>query len=217
MEQKVAWIFANGELNRPDLLKGLLQPDDFLIAADGGLKHLQALGLLPDLLIGDLDSTDPEAVLTLSARGVRVERHPVEKDETDLELAVGRALEMGYLHLRIAGALGGRLDMTLGNLFLLALPTLRNIDARLEDGLEEIFLVHGRGIVQGRGGERVSLLPLGGPAAGVKTEGLYYPLNGETLYPERTRGISNVMLGETASVLVESGVIICIHTRTEGL
>lgn len=116
----------------------------------------------------------------------------------------------------ILGALGGRLDMTLANIFLLDLPELANIDARLEDGCEEVFFIRpgsqGR-VIEGIAGDRVSLLPLGGPASGVMTRGLYYPLHGETLYPERTRGISNVMLDSQARVMLEAGQLICIHTR----
>lgn len=213
MEEKRAWIFVNGELSRPDLLKSRLAPGDLRIAADGGLKHLQAMNLLPDLLIGDLDSTDPEVVAQLAEQGVQVERHPVEKDETDLELAVLRAVQLGCGCLRLAGALGGRLDMTLGNLFLLGLPAVEGLDVRMDDGLEEVFLIRSQGDIEGQAGERVSLLPLGSPASGVRTEGLYYPLRGETLYPERTRGISNVMLGSSARVTLEKGILICIHSR----
>ena len=95
---------------------------------------------------------------------------------------------------------------------------IRGIDARLEDGLEEVFLIEpgegGRDIT-GAPGDRISLLPWGDPAAGVRTSGLYYPLRGETLYPERTRGISNVMVEQHAHVSLETGRLICIHTRTE--
>jgi thiamine pyrophosphokinase len=208
-----AWIFVNGDLERPDALAALIQPGDFLVAADGGLKHLKRLGRTPGLLIGDLDSTDPADIADLSRRGIPVEKHPVEKDETDLELAVLRVLAKGYTHVRIAGALGGRLDMTLGNLFLLALPAFECLDVRLEDGHEEVFLIRGHGVVEGQPGDRVSLLPFGGPAEGVRTEALYYPLRSETLYPERTRGISNVMLADQAGVSLDRGTLICIHTR----
>lgn len=213
-----ALIFANGEQFFARAVQALLQPDDFLIAVDGGLKHLRALGLDPHLLIGDLDSVDPSDVSRLQSLGVRVEKFPVHKDETDLELAVAEALRAGCARLLILGALGGRLDMTLGNIFLLGLPELEQVDARLEDGLEEVFLIQpgeGGAVIHGQPGERVSLLPFAGPARGIRTAGLYYPLKGETLYLERTRGISNKMLETQARVTLESGRLICIHTRQD--
>jgi thiamine pyrophosphokinase len=213
-----ALIFANGDLMDRQALRAMIRPDDFLVAADGGLRHLRALGLQPEVLIGDLDSVEPEEVDALRAQGVRIEQYPVHKDETDLELAVEMVLQAGCKTLLIVGALGGRLDMTLANLFLLTLPALKKVDARLEDGIDQVFLIRagltGR-VIEGLPGDRVSLLPLGGPVRGVHTTGLFYPLHAETLYPERTRGISNRMLEPQAHVSLESGTLICIHSRQQ--
>jgi thiamine pyrophosphokinase len=219
-QTKRAWIFANGEQFNVEAVRALAQPGDFRVAADGGLHHMRRLGFDPDLVIGDLDSLEPAEIDQLKKAGVRLEQHPVHKDETDLELAVEAVLRAGYTSVLILGGLGGRLDMTLANIFLLALPELAGIDIRLEDGVEEVFLIQpgvrsedeGRVIV-GRPGDRVSLLPLGGPAIGVRTGGLYYPLRGETLYPERTRGVSNQMVADQARVTLEEGQLICIHSR----
>jgi thiamine pyrophosphokinase len=211
-----ALIFVNGELANPQALRAMVRPDDYLVAVDGGMRHLRALNLQPALLIGDLDSVDAHEVDALRAQGVRVMQYPVHKNETDLELAVEAVLQTGCKILLIVGALGGRLDMTLANLFLLLLPALVSVDACLEDGIEEVFLIRAGSIgreINGRPGERVSLLPLGGPAVGVCTAGLFYPLKGETLYPEHTRGISNHMLDSKASVRLDAGTLICIHTR----
>jgi thiamine pyrophosphokinase len=216
MQPKRALIFANGMLDHVEAIQALVRPDDYRVAVDGGLHHLRRLGLEPDLVIGDLDSLDPEEIEALRNSPVRVEQFPVHKDETDLELAVETALRQGYNQLLIIAALGGRLDMTLGNIFLLSLPALKTVDARLEDGHEEVFLIEpgeaGRDI-DGQPGDTVSLLPLFGAAQGVLTAALYYPLRRETLYPERTRGISNVMTSAKAHVSLETGRLVCIHTR----
>ncbi|RPJ51111.1 MAG: thiamine diphosphokinase [Chloroflexi bacterium] len=220
-QKERAWIFANGEQIHLEAVRELIQPGDFLVAADGGLHHLRRLGLAPGLVIGDLDSLELAVIEQLKREGARVEQHPTHKDETDLELAVGAVLQAGYATVLIAGALGGRLDMTLANIFLLGLPELNGVDIRLEDGMEEVFLIRpaplggneGR-LIEGRPGDRVSLLPLGGPARGIFTSGLEYPLHGETLYPERTRGISNVQVSGHARVSLEEGILICIHTRS---
>lgn len=215
-----ALIFANGEQINLEAVQALIQPGDYRVAADGGLHHLRGLGLEPDLVIGDLDSLEPAEVEQLKRQGVRVDQYPVHKDETDLELALEAVRKAGYTKVLVIGALGGRLDMTLANIFLLALPELAGSDVRLEDGFEEVFLISsqsdpqlGRGSIHGRPGDRVSLLPVGGPARGIRTSGLFYPLRGETLYPERTRGISNHMVEEHARITLEDGQVICIHTR----
>ncbi len=215
-----ALIFANGEQNHLEAVRSMIQPGDYLVAADGGLHHLRRLGLQPALVIGDLDSLEGHEIEQLKSQGIPVERYPIHKNETDLELAVEAVLKRGYTCLLILGALGGRLDMALANIFLLGLPELAGKDARLEDGLEEVFLIqsgNGSGskgrIIDGRPGDRVSLLPLGGPASGIHTTGLYYPLRGETLYPERTRGVSNQMVVPQARVTLDGGQLICIHTR----
>lgn len=215
MSTRRAVIFANGVQFDTDRVRRQLQPDDFLIAADAGLRLVHQLGLQADLVIGDLDSLDPAELERLETGPARVERYPAHKDETDLELAVLSALKAGCGPILIVGALGGRLDMTLANIFLLALPELDGVDARLEDGVEEVLMIRpGPAVsIQGRPGDRVSLLPWGENAGGIRTAGLFYPLNGETLYPERTRGISNQMTGQEASVSLETGCLICIHTR----
>lgn len=220
MPEKRALIFANGTVFHVEAVRALLQAGDFIIAADGGLRFVHALGLQPHLLIGDLDSITPEQLDTVRLlSGVQIEQHPPHKNETDLELAIGAALASGARTILILGALGGRLDMTLSNIFLLLLPELAGCDVRLEDGVEEVFLIRpGEGsTINGRAGDTVSLLPWGGPAEGVRTEDLSYPLRSETLLPERSRGLSNEMISTCARVTLERGVLICVHTRKNAL
>ncbi|MGB9776653.1 MAG: thiamine diphosphokinase [Anaerolineae bacterium] len=207
-------IFANGSLPDPEQARALLRPDDILIGADGGAHHLLALGLRPHEVVGDLDSLPPALMEALQAQGTIVHRYPPDKDETDLELALRRAPEYCPQAIRVVGALGLRLDQTLGNLALLAAPWLEGIDVRLDDGIEEVLLVRSEAIIEGRPGETVSLIPWGVPAEGVTTEGLRWPLRGETLYPDRTRGISNELTAPQARVRIRSGLLIVVHRRT---
>ena len=214
-----AFIFANGRRIHPATVRGLMSPGDYRVAADGGLRFLRAVDQQPDLLIGDLDSLLPEEIEEARAGGVEIRQYSIHKDETDLELALQAVTALGYRKIRVVGALGGRLDMILGNLFLLMLPDLAGCDVRLEDGYEEVFLIRSGETVEieGQEGERVSLLPLHGPAEGIVTGGLYYPLRGESLWPERTRGISNVMMGARAVVSLRAGLLVCIHSRLASL
>lgn len=206
-------IFANGEI--PDLKKAraLLQPDDYIICADGGSRHALALNLKPDLVIGDMDSIQKGHWQRLKKSGISIELFPRDKNETDLELAVHRAIDMRPEQIVIIAALGGRLDQTLGNISLLADTRLSSSNIRLDDGVEEIILCRDQAQIRGRSGDIVSLIPWQGIVTGVQTKDLKWPLTDETLYPDKTRGISNEMTGETASVSIRSGSLLIVHRR----
>lgn len=206
-------IFVNGILPHRAAALRLLRPDDFLLAADGGARLAWQLGVRPQVVIGDLDSLEDDLRNHLTATGTQFLVYPREKDETDLELALQYALGRGAISIVIIGALGGRLDQTLANLSLLTDPRLADLDVRLDDGVEEAFFVRKRGEVHGRPGEIVSLLPWGAPVTGIRTQGLRWSLQGETLYPERTRGVSNELLAEMAYLEVKSGLLLVVHRR----
>jgi thiamine pyrophosphokinase len=206
-------IFANGELAHPQQVRSLIRPDDEIVCADGGTRHALALDLRPAMVIGDLDSLADAERRRLESAGVAFRQHPRDKNETDLELAIRYALERRPSAILIIGALGERLDHTLGNIALLADPALAGSDARLDDGLEEVLLCRHEAYILGSPGELVSLIPWGGAARGIRTTGLKWPLRDETLYPEKTRGISNEMLEHDARVSLNSGLLLIIHRR----
>ncbi len=210
---KRAILFANGDVESYGFLDKLISDKDYLVAVDGGLRHLEALGFLPDLLIGDLDSVTPAQLQALSGGQTEIIRFPIEKDETDLELALVEVVKRGVDEIVIIGGLGGRTDQTLANLFLLLLPDLTGKNVYLLTQNEKIFVIQKGGIIHGGEGDIVSLIPLKGDASGVTTIGLQYPLTNETLLFERSRGISNRMLNEIAEVQVKEGVLLCVQTR----
>ncbi len=210
-----ALIFANGELNYPEKIRALVLPEDLILAADGGARHAQAIGITPSIIIGDMDSLSPAQVNEYARQGVQIKRFPPAKDETDLELAVQDALDAGCNPVLILCAFGGRLDQLLGNIMLMGNSRAIEVDIRLEDGVTEVMFVRSQFVIHGGAGDTVSLIPWNGPAEGVTTTGLAYPLLDEPLYPFRTRSISNVMLSETASVSLKSGLLLCIHIRKE--
>lgn len=206
-------IFANGELTDPDQAHLLIRPDDYILCADGGTHHALALGLIPDLVIGDMDSVTADEFQELKRSGVHIELFPRDKDETDLELAIRHALGEKPHSILIIAALGGRLDQTLGNISLLSDPGLSAVDCRLDDGLEEVLFCRDRCEVRGGDGDLVSLIPWRGAVTGIHTEGLKWPLRGEILYPEKTRGISNEMTADNAGIGISSGLLLVIHRR----
>jgi thiamine pyrophosphokinase len=208
-----AVIFVNGRIPELELIRRLIQPEDTLLAADGGTRHILALGLMPSIIIGDLDSLTPEVRRSTEQSGTRLIQYPRDKDETDFELALHYAIENGYRQILVVAALGDRLDHTLGNLALLSDPRLSTFDVRLDDGVEEAFFTRGSCQVRGAVGDIVSLIPWEGEVSGVTTDGLRWPLRGEKLHPDKTRGISNELLEETASVSLKSGLLLIVHHR----
>lgn len=207
-----ATIFANGEIE-PESARGQLRPGDLIVAADGGARHALALGVTPNVVIGDFDSLSPDEQAHAEAAGARLVRFSPRKDETDLELALLHAARSGADEIVILGALGRRLDQTLANVLLLALPALRGIDVRIVEGAQEALLVRDEVLVHGCPGDTLSLIPLGGDALGVTVEGVEWPLRGETLRFGLTRGVSNILVGERARVGVQKGMLLCVVTR----
>ncbi len=188
-----------------------------LIAADSGGQTALEWGLQPTWLVGDMDSIDPASLKILTATpGLNVRQSPVEKDETDLELALYLALDLGARDITILGGLGGRLDHTLGNLYLLASPRLAEsgVKVRFLAEHEEVLLLRGgeTNELPGQVGDLLSLVPLTAAATGIHTAGLYYPLRGEALYLGPSRGISNLFTAPVARVTFAEGLILAVHT-----
>jgi thiamine pyrophosphokinase len=210
-----ALVFANGDLNPGPAVRSALRhsPEALIIAADGGAHMAETLGVQPDVIVGDMDSLSEKDLERLAARGSTVERSSTHKDETDLELALLAAARRGATWIRVIGAMGDRLDQTLANLYLLLLPELAERDARLVAGRQTLWLIGpGTHTVNGKPGDTISLLPLGGDAVGVRTEALVYPLCDETLVVGPARGVSNVMQAGVARVTLRAGTLMVIHT-----
>jgi len=209
-----AFIVANGQAGDGERYAALVRPGDLVIAADGGAALALQMGLQPQAVIGDMDSIPAELRSRLEALGCRFIHHPVRKDETDTELAIRHALQQGAHEVFLLGATGGRLDHTLANVFLLALPELRNISARIMAGSTDIWLLRDRLDIEGRQGDIVTLLPLGQDAFGVKTQGLEYALQGDTLRFGQARGVSNVMTSAVARISLRKGLLLVLHVRS---
>ena len=213
-----AVIIANGAPPEEATVRRWLQPDDDsthirLICADGGARAALALGLTPEVVVGDLDSLDETMQARLKAMGCRFVVYPAAKEWTDLELALKLAVQEGAAEIVILGALGGRLDQELANILLLLLPELRHIPTRSVDERQEVFVVRDQAEVVGQPGDVVSLIPLGGDVEGIVTEGLLYPLRDEPLLSGPARGVSNVMTGSVAHVTLQSGALLIVHAH----
>lgn len=210
---RAAIVLAGGDPVDPRT-RSLLPDDAVVVAADSGLHQAELLGLHVDYVVGDLDSADPAAIERARVAGAVIDRHRVDKDATDLELAFDLARDRGAQEITVVGGAGGRLDHFLANVALLTSP--RFTDLEIDARLGEAYVAVAQGgrpphAITGSPGSLLTLVPAGGDACGITTSGLEYPLQGATLRPGTSRGVSNVLVGATGSVVLERGTLLVIQ------
>ena len=209
-----ALIFSGGVYDDPQYYRRYLDDAELVIAADSGAGAVLAMGRLPDVLIGDMDSIRADELKDIkNGRDVEVITQPPQKDYTDTELAVRLALERGAGEIFICGALGGRLDHELANVSFLVLGVTWGVDIRIVDEAQElVMLAPGEpNRIPGAVGDTVSLISLSEESTGVTTGDLQYPLVGETLSFLSPRGVSNVISGPKPSVGYDRGKLLLVR------
>ncbi len=211
--KELIFIVTGGELGDPAFLReqmAAVKPAA-VICADRGARHLQAAGIVPTLIVGDMDSLDAESARLYEAQGCRFIRHPQEKDETDTELALGEAFRMAPAEVWIWGAMGFRIDHTLANLSLLVQGAEQGVEVKLIDEWCEVFLVTRRTVLEGEKGQTVSLLPFAGEVAGVTLTGFEYPLTKAVLAVGHPRGTSNRLVARRGIIELETGCLLAVR------
>ena len=211
-----ALIFANGNPEEGVMVHRALSDSESaqIIVADGGARVAWHYQKSPDTVIGDMDSLSETELQKLRDEGATLQKYPPEKDETDLELALKFAVDEGATWIRIIGAIGGRFDQMLANVYLLSLPELRNCDvAIVADNQLMRILYAGEHPLEASIGDTISLIPINGDVTDIRTTGLQYPLKGETLHFGPARGISNVVINTQAKISFAEGVLLCVHTQ----
>jgi thiamine pyrophosphokinase len=207
-------VVALGGDADPAHVRQMLERAQLVIAADGGAVHIEAADGICDAIVGDQDSVAAATLDWARASGADIRDFPTAKDATDGEMALREALSRGASSITIVGALGGpRMDHLLANVALLAHPTLRGVDAVIEDAAHRIWLVGGASSWRGEVGDCVTLLAFGGDAHGVTTQGLRYALRDGTLQHGSSLGVSNEMTEPLAEVSVARGSVLVIHER----
>jgi thiamine pyrophosphokinase len=225
-------VLAGGDPLPASLLDDVADALDhagFTIAADGGLHHAHRADREVDVLVGDLDSVDPDALAQARRAGTDVRAHPADKDATDLELALDIVLERANgrangqvderadgrrgtgtddpSHVLVIGGHGGRTDHLVANLLLLAASRFARLRLRAWWGADVVHIVRDSVTLTGEVGGRVSLLALHGPAEGVSTTGLRFPLTDAVLEAGSSLGMSNELSEPRATVDVRRGVL----------
>jgi thiamine pyrophosphokinase len=187
-----------------------------VIAADSGLEPVLKLGLEVTAVVGDMDSVDPGVLAAATDAGIPIDRHPEAKDATDLALALDAALARHPERIVVVTGTGDRLDHTLSLAQLLASPRTAGVEVEAWIGNAYLSVIRDSTVLRGAPGDLVSLVPLNGPARGVVTDGLLYPLRDEDLPLGSTRGVSNELAAPEASVRLRSGVLVAVQPGMSG-
>lgn len=211
MCQKVI-IVSGGRLVDPVFFHKMIagMKNRLIICCDGGARNFQYLGIKPDVVIGDMDSIDPVQLESYSAQGIKIIKYSVNKDFTDTELALDYALNLNPDEIFIVGALGGRVDHTLANVFLLCRGQEKGINTYLVDEYGEAFVLDKKAVFKNEIGKTVSLLALSPRVTGITLKGFLYPLEKGTLKMGETRGVSNIVHQDRASISVRSGKLLVV-------
>lgn len=208
-----AIIVCSGSVIDYSYHKKYFNKAESVICVDGGAKHVRSFGLVPDVLIGDLDSISEEDLEYFKSLNVKIMKYQSEKDMTDTEIAVDFAIESGYTEIVIIGGIGTRIDHSLANIFLLKRMLDRGIKGLIVNEQNEIRLIKDRISVMREEGSKITLLPLTNLVEGITTKGLYYELNNEAIEMGSSRGVSNEFSADAAEVTIESGILIVIKSR----
>jgi thiamine pyrophosphokinase len=212
-------IISGGRFGDPIFFKKKIAEigNSLIIACDGGVRHLQKLGIKPDVIIGDMDSIEPAQLTSYSAQGVQIIKYLANKDFTDTKLALDYALNLKPTAIYIWGALGGRLDHTLANVFLLLKGKDAAIKTYLIDEYCEAFIVDKEAVFVDAKGVTISLFAYSPQVEGLSLSGFVYPLKDAVLTMGESRGISNIINEADAKISVRVGNLLVICYWQKGI
>ena len=217
--KKVLLVVAGGEIRDVAFLRSKLselKPAE-IICADSGAGYLHAIGLVPNVIIGDMDSLSPGMLDYFKERGSSIIRFPEGKNETDTQLALEYAFGTAPDEICVFGAFGTRIDHTLANVSLLALGSKKGVQIKLIDEWCETFVVNRECTLEGEPGQTVSLLPLSDKVTGITIEGFEYPLNNGVMEIGKPYGVSNRLIAARGVISVKSGHLLVIRYFKAGV
>lgn len=206
-------IVANGIIKNYGYLKQIIEHSDMVVCADGGSRHLRKVNILPDIVIGDLDSMSQADRVFFENRNVQIIRYPVRKDASDTELAVAWAMENKADDITLTGTSGKRLDHTLANIFLMKQIAAKRIACRMVDDHNEIYLISDEIRLKGSPGDLVSIIPVTEKVSGLTLAGLEYSLEDAEIFMGTSIGISNCFTGNKAFISIKTGLLAVIKSK----
>lgn len=203
-------IIANGNITDYAKIKRLICEDDYVICADGGTKHAYNLKCTPNLIMGDFDSMEEEWYSYYQEHKVPFEHFPVEKDQTDTEIALLKAIEVGAQEILMLGCTGTRLDHTLANIHLLKQALIKGVKAKIVDEYNEIYLINKEIRIGGNKKDIISLLPFSDNVKGICATNVYYPVSNMSMVLGDPIGVSNTMEADEVKIQIDQGLLLVI-------
>ena len=206
-------IILNGEIKDYKYIKSIICKNnyDYIICSDGGANHTYKMNIVPDYIIGDLDSIEDNVIKYYKSKNVKFNKFPTKKDETDTELSIWLANKLNAKKIDLIGALGGRIDHTIANINLLYYIRNKNIIPKMISEKEEVYIaIEEEIIIDGNKGDTISIIPIKGDAKGITLTNLEYPLENGIMEFSRPLGISNIMTNSSCNIKVNEGSIIII-------
>lgn len=208
-----AVVVSHGGIDNLNNASNVMKTADVIICADGGGEYAYKCGVIPDVLVGDLDSIDEKVLQALIDSKCKIIRYPKQKDFTDTELALNYAMEMHADEIIMLGSIGSRLDHTLSNILLLFKLSKQGIKSCVMDEKNTVYLTESNIQLKGIKGDLVSLIPIGGDVTGINTKGLLYSLYDAEIKMGDSLGISNVFVDDEAEITIKSGSLLVIKSR----
>ena len=206
-------IICGGSVENPQYLKRYIKDIDIVICADKGGFYAKKMGILPDLLLGDMDSIPSDVLEEYKNNNVDMEVFPSEKDMTDSEIAIWRAVSLGCTQLVIMGAVGSRMDHSIANVFILKKLLEKGVNATIVNENNEIMLIKDKVELKACEGYHLSLIPLTQKVVGITTKGLKYSLNDGELEIGKSIGVSNEFEQEVAQITIKDGLLLVIKSK----
>lgn len=210
---KKGLIIASGDIKDLDLLKREIFKHEYIICADGGIKYIYDMNVKIDGIIGDLDSVDDKFSKFVNENSIPIMKFPVEKDETDTELAIKYLSDKGCEYITLMGVMGSRMDHTLANIFLLKKLAEDNIKGKILDENNTIVLSEDYMRIERREDYYLSIIPLTTSGVRVSLKGFYYPLRNSFIEYGTTLGISNRVVDELGEIFITEGEALIIESR----
>ena len=217
--KKVLFVVAGGQIKDLAFFRSKLSevnPSE-IICADSGASHVYGIGIVPQVIIGDMDSLTPVMLDYFRERGSRIIRYPETKEETDTQLALEYAFSMAPDEIYVFGAFGSRIDHVMGNISLLVLGAKKGIHTKLIDEWCEAFVVTHNCVIDGEIGQTVSLLPFSDVVTGITLDGFEYLLENGVMEIGRPYGISNRLTATSGVISVSTGCLLVIRYFKEGV
>lgn len=211
-----ACILLNGKIEDINFLKEVIGNEkyDYIICADGGANYLYKLNIVPDYILGDLDSLQLKAKDYFKEKGVNFKKFPERKNETDAQLCIHLAKSLGVLQIELLGALGGRIDHTVANINLMYYIKKLGINPVIKNDKEDLYMIESEFIdICGEKGDTLSILPVNGDAVGITLEKLEYPLKDAIIKYGDPIGISNVMENKKCRITVNEGTLLIVKNK----